>query len=414
MNELAELASKSGLSKCAQAIESAADPLPPPAAADRALAAGVPSDPVAAIASMTRRGLDPAALAVARRVLGPVERGLLAWDALNGALLTDDALVRDLQKDAAVVRKLLPKPGHAFPLILPDEIERLVAGVALPALQSLDERGRMDAIGRQALGALRLDGNASEKQLELARQSARALHRSHLSSLAAVRLADLFFHHRYRRAIVDLVEVLLDQGAMSIAAWLGELTDPAPAEPTLPELLKYVAIRTAILDEDWDAALAHADQHRATFAGMPRERAIATTPRLALAYADASIRSGRETFPFDHIAGITSLESPWRYAFRVMTTYAAKSTRKNDFVQVMQRFLEQFGNEFRAWYDCVSVSPDDAQWGPGFYALAHREAVSLPHDAAVWRVLPLMLGGDGAEAAYDEIEARLSRQATLS
>jgi len=414
MTKLAELARNSGLPKCAQTIDSADEPLPPPAAPDRALAAGVPGDAVAAIATMTRRGLDPAAIAVARRVLGPVERGLLAWDALNGAILTDEALVHDLQKDAAVVRKLLPKAGHAYPLIVPDEIERLVAGVALPSLQSLDDKARMDAVGRQALGALRLHGNGSEKQLELARQSARALHRSHLSSIAAVRLADLFFHHRYRRALVDLVEVLLDQGATSIAAWLGEVSDPAPADPTLLELSKYVELRTAILEENWDAALAHADQHRATFAGVARDRAIAMTPRLVLAYADASIHQGRETFAFDHIAGITSLESPWRYAFRVMTTYAAKSTRKTDFVQVMQRYLEQFGNDFRAWYDCVTVSPDDAQWGPGFYALVHREALTLPHEAAAWRVLPLMLGGGDAEAAYDEIEARLLRQATLS
>ncbi|MGZ3438133.1 MAG: hypothetical protein ACXVDD_01370 [Polyangia bacterium] len=413
MKTLAELARANGLPKCARVIESSDDGLPPAPAPDRALAATLPKEPVAALGLLTRRGLDPNLLAVIRPSLGPVERGLVAWDVLNSALLPPAGLVDELRADAKRVGALLPKPGHVYPLILPAEIDKLIEQTSVPALRALDEPARRDAIARQALGALRLGSTATDKQLELARQTARVFHRSHLSSVAAVQLADLFFHHRYRPALPDLVEVLLDRDATSVAAWLGEVSDPAPGDPSMAELLKYVQLRTAIIEEKWDVALAHADQHRATFDGMPRERAVGTTPRLVLAFAEAALRNGRKTLPFEHVAAITSLESPWRYAYRVMTVYAASVTHNNDFVAVMQRFLETFGNDFHTWYDSVSVSPDDATWGPGFYALVHREAATLPHEAAVWRVLPLMLGGDGAQDAYDEIEARLKKQATL-
>jgi hypothetical protein len=413
MKKLAEQARANGLPKCAQVIESSDDVLPPPAAPDHALAAAVPGDSLAALALLTRRGLDPSLIAVVRRSLGAVERGLLAWDVLNGAILPTSALVDELRAEARSVRALLPKPRHAYPLVLPAEIDRLIETVALPALRALDEAAGVDAYARMALGVLRLHGSASASQLELARQSARILHRSHMSSVAAVRLADLFFHHRYRPALVDLVEVLLDQGATSVEAWLREVSDPEPGDPSMMELLTYVQLRTAIIEGKWDVALAHADEHRATFDGMPLDRAVRTTPRLALAFAEAVLRNGRKTLPLNHIAAISSLESPWRYAYRVMTVYAAKLTRTRDFVQVVQRFLEFFGNDFNVWHDSADVSPDDATWGPGFYSMLHREALTLPHDASVWRVLPLMLGGDGAEAAYDEIEERLKRQSTL-
>jgi hypothetical protein len=110
---------------------------------------------------------------------------------------------------------------------------------------------------------------------------------------------------------------------------------------------------------------------------------------------------------------IAGIDSPWRYAFRVMLAYAATRIKDAQFVSLVGSYLEKFGNDVHVWYDSLAVAPDDVHWGPSFIGTLAREAQSLPHEPAVWKSAALLMGDDDASDGVDEVDARLRAQATL-
>ncbi|MDB4971212.1 MAG: hypothetical protein JWN44_6901, partial [Myxococcales bacterium] len=222
-------------------------------------------------------------------------------------------------------------------------------------------------------------------------------------------LADLFFHHGYRPALIDLVEVLLDQEATDVESWLQNVSEPSL------ELLTYVRVRTLNNKEDWKGALALADKGRDVLFESNKlapAEAAQISPRQTLAYAEASLRNGEKTISYEHISAITNLESPWRYAFRTLVLYAAMRVKGAQFVSIMQSFLESFGNDLHIWYDTLASAPDDIHWGPTFTATLAREAFALPHEPAVWKSVALLMGDEDASTGYDEVRARIQSQAS--
>jgi hypothetical protein len=414
MTALADVARAAGLPACARIIAAYKPGVPPAAPPDGALAAPRASHVGAVIDQLVRRGLDPALVAVLRDAwIGrPLDRALLAWDLLNGALLPP-ALVDELRGDARDAAAVLPKPGRGYLMVRPETIEELVDSLGVPMMRQLSAAGLENAVAESALGADRIAGVVPDARLlELRRQFARLLHRAHLPTLASFHLADLYFHHHHRAALVDLIEVLLDAEAPDVESWLAKLD-----EDQLPmvELVTYVRVRTANNKENWDQALQFAEKHRGVFDSLQLTPAKAATvnPRPTLAYAEACLRNGKKTVPYEHVAALTNVEPPWRYAFRVMTVYAATRIKDAQFVTLLGMFLEKFGNDSHVWYDSLAVAPDDVHWGRGLIALLAREAETLPHDPAVWKSAALLMGDDDAGAGYDEVVARLRAQATL-
>lgn len=407
-NSLADGARAIGLPVCSRTIGSYQAGVPAPAPLDRALAEAPARDVPTLVGQLTRRGLASGLVAALREAWQerPLERALLAWDVLNGSLIADAGLVGELRDEARLVGAVLPEPGRAAILQRPQEIDQLVRAIAVPAL---DRAGDTSARGLP-LGALRSVAR-DETLLELHRQYARALHRAHLPALASFRLADLSLHHGYAPALVDLVELLLDEEVADAERWLGD----ADGSPALVELATYARLRSLNNREEWGEALAFADKHREALASLrlPPAEAARINPRPTLAYAEAALRNGRATVSYEHVAAITSIDTPWRYAFRVLLTYAATRIKDAQFVDLVAMHLGKLGNDVHVWYDPMAVAPDDARWGRGLVALLAREAQALPHDPSVWKAAALLLGDESAGDAVDEVDRRLASQATL-
>ena len=410
-NSLAELARSTGLPACGRIIDGYGS-LPSPSAADSALSQPTARDVPQLLAQLVRRGLQPTAVVRLRQAweARPLERSLLAWDVLNGALLSDRTLIEELRDDARLAGAVLPEPGRGFVLRRPDEIEQLMDAIAAPAVRDLSPDELTGSV--PPLGALRAKSVTPDATLlDVTRQFARMLHRAHLPTLASFCLADLYYHHHHQPALRDLVEVLLDQEATDVETWLSG----ARGQDTV-ELATYVRLRTLNNREAWDEALQFADAHRQALQSMnlPPAKAAHVNPRPTLAYAEAALRGGRQTVSYEHVVAITGVEPAWRYAFRVMLTYAATRIKDASFVTLLGTYVEKFGNDVHAWYDTMAVAPDDVHWGSKLPALLVREVQALPHDPAVWKSAVFMLGEDNASDGADEVDARLRAQAQLT
>src|SRR6476646_4141668 len=103
-SELSELARAQGLAATARLIDQFHTPglFSRDFPEDARLGAPPNEDPLNVIGQMTRRGLDPPLL---RPVLDwlkdrPLERGLLAWDALVSTVISDESLLAELRAAA--------------------------------------------------------------------------------------------------------------------------------------------------------------------------------------------------------------------------------------------------------------------------------------------------------------------------
>ena len=397
-----------GLTVCERIIRAYGDTPAPSTAADARLTESVGDSVPQLLAQLVRRGLQPAVVQRLRNAWAnrPLERSLLAWDVLNGALLPAGSFVEELRADASAAASVLPKPGHAYAEPKPEAIERVVAAAA---------SARCDVTGDPdpPIQLLRDPSiTADAKLFELIREYARLLHRAHLPTLASFRLADLYFHHGYERALPDLVEVLLDQEAGDVDGLVARVSS---AGPESVELATYARVRGFNNREEWDQALAFADEHRSVFEAlkMPPQKAAQLNARPTLAYAEAALRNGKKTVPYEHVVAIAGSDAAWRYAFRIMINYAATRIKDAQFVKLLASYLERFGNDLHVWYDSLAVAPDDVHWGPSFTATLAHEAQSLPHEPAVWRSAALLMGDDDASDGVDEVDARIRAQATI-
>jgi hypothetical protein len=406
---LGDMARVLGLDACGSVIDSFGK-LPAAAAPDAALSQPPASDAKTAMAQLVRRGFDSSLVALVRAAFGAdvVARGLLAWDVLNGAIVERGQYRDQLHADARAVAAVLPAPGRAFTKIDPRRGAPLPGGDGGPRIAQL----------MRALGGAEIDpADASPAALERARNFARILHRSHLSTMASFYLADLVFGHRHRRALPDLVEVLLDRGADGVEELVVAVGEFEPGvEPTITELGTYAHVRTLINQGRAGESLAFAETNRLTFSAgkLAADKAAAINPRPTLAYTEAALRKGAATIDAAHVQALTRLEQPWRYAFYVATLQAATKTTELDFLSTLGTYLQSFGDDYDAWYQVASAMPKGAKWGVGFLALLVRELEQLPHEPRAWRAAATILGkGDAAKRAVAECDERLRQQATL-
>jgi hypothetical protein len=384
--------------------------LPPAAPLDEALSQPPATDALTATAHLVRRGFDSSLVAVLRSAFAAdvIARGLLAWDVLNGSIVERGEYRDQLHADARVVAAVLPAPGGAFVRIDKSRGAPLPGGGSGPRIEQV----------MRALGGSQVDpADTSPGALDRARNFARMLHRSHLSTMASFYLADLVFQHRHARALPDLVEVLLDRFADDVEGLVlavGEI-DPG-VEPSITELATYAHVRTLINAGHAGESLELAEISRATFSSvkLTGDKAAAINPRPTLAYADAALRKGKPTIVGEHIEALTRLELPWRYAFYVATFHAATTTASLDFLVKLATYIQSFGNDYQTWYQVARAMPKGAEWGHGFLSILVRELEQLPHDVQAWRSAAMLLGKDEAtKRAIDECDDRLHQQATL-
>jgi hypothetical protein len=419
---LVDAARALGLEALARGAESFAA-LPSPASNDAGLDAPIANEELTALAQAVRRGLDPLLVSVLRAAWQgrTVERGLLAWDVLTGSVLApDDPALESLRADARRVSSVLPSPGQRWPR--PGRAGQLIEELAVPDLRHLTVEqlgsGRSaPLLGWYKIGYERLGDDPAG--LERLRQFAALLHRAHLPVLAAFHLDDLWHTWRYRPALDDLIEVLLDAGAPDVETLIDTAVDAgAHGGIDMVEWLAYARARTQLNANKTKALLEWAELRRQVGELVQLEPAIAARvrPLPTLAYADAALRNRQRTVPFEVVSAINAARPGWRYGFRVAAAYtaAASNPRSADFLQLIDKFLGSFGDDYRFWYDVVAAAPDGAAWLPGALAMLVREARSLPHNPAAWQAVARIFVEDAlSKAAFDEVDERLRAQSTL-
>ena len=123
------------------------------------------------------------------------------------------------------------------------------------------------------------------------------------------------------------------------------MADASARDASTIELATYARVRSLNNRDQWDEALTFAATHLAALQSMnlTPDQAARINPRPTLAYAEAALRAGRQTVSFEHVAAIAGLESPWRYAFRVLLTYSATRIKDASFVKLLATNIEKFG-----------------------------------------------------------------------
>ena len=78
----------------------------------------------------------------------------------------------------------------------------------------------------------------------------------------------------------------------------------------------------------------------------------------------------------------------WRYAHRVRAGAAAFLGVDNELPLLFaEKFLEDFGNDFRMWYSMRRYAPPNAPWLPKLLARLAGEVALLPHEWMAWASL---------------------------
>jgi hypothetical protein len=416
--DLSSLARTRGLSRLADFLELDENRpvLEPPADADRFLLAD-PSH--GALAVMARRGLEPRLVSALLPAFAarPLERGLFAWDVLNRSLLDEDeAELRDeLRAAASAVRDALPGPGElGVPLAAVSAAELLARHAPrTDSTESLLEAAKDHDLG--ALAALHARGNPLVDRPE-ARESVRAFARllsfAHAPTLASLYLDWLWRGLGHEPAFFDLCELLLDAGAAERIP-LGVLTPEDEKEPETARFLEYVLYRVGMQKKQLVDTYALFKQTK-----KKREahwRKSAPEPGLQLVEVELGAYYREATTPTAIVDEICRARSDWRYAaeMRVVAIAAAAPSDSGAPLDAIQRYLENFGNRFSAWWLPLKASQPGAPWRVRLGRLLAREAFHLPHERDVWKALLPLVGEGDLQPAAAEIDARIAEQSSL-
>jgi hypothetical protein len=413
---LGRLAQERGLRHLAEALHEAVPPasfaVPSHAPPDDSL---VPVDaPEQLFAQLARRGFARDLVPrVRERFAGrPLERGLLAWDILNGTVMApaDEPLRRELLEEVARVRPILPPAGQKGISTARVTSQLLCAELAARELASADVGALAEGVTGHVLGAfeeLRRRGNAEHLAPErLARTQAFAqkLQHAHCETLASFYFHYLWTAYGWQPALDDLSEALLDCGAVDR---LPKNLDAFALDPDLPT---YVATRAATIGGRaaafYDEKILSVRKSMKLF-HIEDQKLAQTSPRTRI--AEVELCGGDHEVPFfDSVVDLIVEARPeWRYGARIR---AWKHARRNDAraQPLLEDYLRRFGSDGDLFW---LVEDGTAEWMIQLIARAAREAVELPHHAGAWAgLMRLVLDDALAQAA---LNVRLVAQCTL-
>jgi hypothetical protein len=420
---LADLARARGLALLAQAVDSdeMRARIHPFAEPDANLVA----DPAAApLAHMVRRGLEPRLVAALLPAFAerPLERGLLAWDVLTGSVFSDDVeeqkLLGELRAAARAVAPALPSPGQRGANLTARSGPELVETFAVPAFRDAAPAAVLEAVKDHALGALArvptLEGAAGFVQkpevLESVRAFARLLRFAHAPTLASVYLDYLWRGLNYVPAFTDLCEIMLDADAMERMPLTALDEKQTDQHPELRPYLEYVLFRTGILKKtyvDTYALLKETKKKRSSF-----WRKTPPEPLLQIVEVELGALLREAPVKLEAVEQICQAQPEWRYAAEMRIVAAAMTSGSDSLrpLEMEQRYLNDFGNRFSAWFFPLRVTPAGAAWRREAGHVIAREAFHLPHAKDAWRALvPMVTHGD-VKPSLAELDERVRRQ----
>ena len=347
---------------------------------------------------MMRRGLEPTLVTALLAVYParPIERALIAYDALGGPLLGND----DGELAAQLLVELVPIKGFATELAAVPQgaIAQLIEAVRGAGIagdeQAPDAEGN-DAAPLPSLAAA-CEGVADDAARDALFAHVRVLARARLGSLALAFLQILVDRYQLASAHELLVEIALDHDALAAV--------PLPAverDARSARLQAYMVIRACLIGFD----LAAADRFIAELDAHP-EVADPSDARFALVKAQLAVMRGErlDAAAADQIKAISDADPKWRFA-QAVTDGVTIADWPELAASRVESYLMTFSNDTRMWGQ--ALLRDDAEARPALAKLLSRELRYASHDPEVWRALSLFSGN--TEIA-DEVDRRLAAQ----
>jgi hypothetical protein len=369
------------------------------------------------IGQMSRRGLhrdlvQPLLQYLAER---PLERGLLAWDAISSTLVRDGGFLDELRAAAAPYKDVVPAPArscidlnaHPAESIIPGGYEDkqelvLLALVNEHSLSALAElRRRKDPL---------VDKSGTHTSMQMV---GRLWHLAHAPTLAAVYLDYLARALGFRAAARDLCEVMLDVAA---AARLPEnAVQPGDLPPELiSDWAEYVTYRSYLTAVPPQQLFELMEQNRKK--RPPKMAAPSVQLQLVRAHVCAMLKKPGP-LSLEALDQICETHKSWRYASRVRVAVASQvmPPRSPKPLAMVHHYVTGFGVDLHTLYEALMVGAADASWKQELLPMLVREAHGLPHEVGVWRAIIMMLAGDRASMseAMQEITRRIEQQSRL-
>jgi hypothetical protein len=394
-SELSESAKARGLPIVAALVSQPAVQahLAAPAAPDELLDPPRSKNLPAILEMLARRGLDPDGMTWLLPQLDPLERALVAWDVLTGALLKPDSELdpfRGFAAESAVIVGTQGRRGCG------NDAAREAVSHFSDSSASTSELLQGATAGRLAsLVELRARGPElaarARAELDVVRARARLFARAHFPTLASLQLGILWHAFDDREALLDWIDVLADAGRFDALPPLDRLDDAARA---------YVEYRSALAAGDPVAAISAA-----------RALASAEGLRAAAVRVDAGTRTKRRDEVAERaLAG--AADSDCRFAARV--DMIARIVAGEEPQPAIDRYLGRFGNDIGLWGDLAAQAERVADLPAACESIIARELQWLPHDPAVWCALALMLGEPASTSVLTELDGRLAAQSSSS
>lgn len=410
MNKLAERAGALGLFATANAIADAKlDPSEAPR--DARLTEPAAADLKRLFRQMSRRGHDPELVraVLVRLERRPLERALVAVDVLAQAIWSrNEPLLVELRAAAGSLATSRPRGGevgidlNAYPAtrLIEQHARRpeiaQSATVDLLALAYEHHLGALDELHRR--GDDLLTKSATRESIHaFARLAALA----RLPTLASVYLDWLVRGLGWRVPALDLCEMLFDAGIAHKIPGTAIQPGDVP-EPQQRDTAEYLLYRSHISIGDPDTAnalLAQNFEQRPRWVGAPSLQLDTVRAHLGTLYGHAA------DVTLARVEAACNLDRLWRYGAKVRAIVAANREPERA-VEMFHAYVAGFGNDYDMTFSVVSLAPEPVKRDVA--RILCREALYLPHEPALWKLLGVLFGVDAPIAA--EIDARVRAQ----
>jgi hypothetical protein len=370
------------------------------------------------LGQFVRRGADPPLVkALLLKLDGrPLERALVAWDVLAGALWPRDAtLVDELKRLALPLAAVWPQPGERGVDLNRHPAELLVARYGGASLRAASLPELLTGAADYSLASLaellrRRDDFARKPALHASLHAfGRVVHLAHFPTWAAVLLDFVSRPLGYRPAALDVCETMFDADAARRIP--GDAIRPGDhPQDAVQDIAEYLTCRAHLAAGDPGQAHAIAEANFARRAGRP------AAPRLDVVRAHLGVLHGRSPVPLARVEAAAAAAPTWRYgaAVRVQVAAAQLGASSRRPVELLHDFVTAFGHDDRCLRDALVAGAAQAAWKADAASLVGRELRALPHAIAPWRALALFVVGERfAKRAEDELTTRLREQCRL-
>lgn len=367
---------------------------------DSYLSIDVPAHLEGILTLMIRRGLEPALVSAMFNLFParPLERALLAWDVLNGALLglEDRELGQRMFKELAPLRQLGATRAAAVPRDrVPALIDAARPGQDVDPAPLLDDfLGTPSLAALVALTAIRQRLAEDDTFVEATIAHAKKLALAHLPSLAIAFLQILWDRFHVESALHLMIELALDHDVLDS---LPEMT--GDDDGTL-QRRAYVAVRSKLNTYD----VLEATMELAAAEQAPAVKSSAD-PSIVLARAELALLTNKrfDESAVELIKAIAPPDSGWRYAVRIRES-SNILTKPHLAAGAVQTFIPKFGNDVRLWRRAGRHPEARAR----LLKMLSREVRFVAHEPEVWRAVGFF--SRDAEPIKAEVLQRLKTQ----